>query len=129
MSKAIGLRWSFGSETTCRLPRSRLAGLDGAAGVAARRDRRLLGAPCCVVTPTNLNGRLQAGLTAGDPDGEVALAWTVAQDLMDLYQLDDPIRPALAAQLITDPRKWPIPEPARVGRTLHAWSRHFHSRE
>jgi hypothetical protein len=37
--------------------------------------------------------RLQAGLTAGAPDGEIALAWTVAQDLMDLYQLDDPIRP------------------------------------
>ena len=34
--------------------------------------------------------RLQAGLIAGDPDGEVTLAWTVAQDLMELYQLDDP---------------------------------------
>jgi len=67
-------------------------------------------------------GRLQAGLIAGDPDGEVALAWTVAQDLMALYQLDDP---ALARQraeaLITDLRSCPIPELARLGRTLHAW--------
>ena len=35
-------------------------------------------------------GRPQTGLVGGDPDGEVTLAWTVAQDLMDLYCLDDP---------------------------------------
>jgi transposase len=34
---------------------------------------------------TRARARLQAGLIAGDPDGEVRLAWTVAQDLMDLY--------------------------------------------
>jgi len=31
--------------------------------------------------------RLRAGLIAGDPNGEVTLAWTVAQDLMALYAL------------------------------------------
>ena len=66
--------------------------------------------------------RLQAGLIAGDPDGEVTLAWTVAQDLMNLYQLDDPDQAhARAEQLIADLRDCPIPELARLGRTLHAW--------
>ena len=47
--------------------------------------------------------RLQAGLIAGDPDGEVTLAWTVAQDLMELYQLDDPdTARAQAEVLISD---------------------------
>ena len=35
---------------------------------------------------TKARARLEAGLIAGDPDGEVTLAWTVAQDLMDLYR-------------------------------------------
>src|SRR4051794_349117 len=66
--------------------------------------------------------RLQAGLIAGDPDGEVTLAWTVAQDLMALYQLADPDQArARAEQLITDLRSCPIGELARLGRTLHAW--------
>jgi transposase len=39
---------------------------------------------------TKAAGRLWAGLIAGDPDGEVTIAWTVAQDLMGLYQLTDP---------------------------------------
>ena len=67
-------------------------------------------------------GRLQAGLIAGDPDGEVTLAWTVAQDLMSLYQLTDPQAARRRAQtLIADLRGCPIGELARLGRTLHAW--------
>jgi transposase len=67
-------------------------------------------------------GRLQAGLIAGDPNGEVTLAWTVAQDLMALYQLDDPERARTRVeQLIGDLRGCPIGELARLGRTLHAW--------
>jgi len=71
---------------------------------------------------TKARARLQAGLIAGDPDGEVTLAWTVAQDLMALYRLDDPdLARARAEQLITDLRGCPIGELARLGRTLHAW--------
>jgi transposase len=67
-------------------------------------------------------GRLAAGLIAGDPDGEVTLAWTVAQDLMALYQLTDPDTARRRAEtLIGDLRGCPIPELARLGRTLHAW--------
>jgi transposase len=74
--------------------------------------------------------RLQAGLLAGDPTGEVTLAWTVAQDLMALYQLTDPAHARQRAQtLIADLRGCPIPQLARLGRTLHAWrdelSAHF----
>jgi transposase len=66
--------------------------------------------------------RLQAGLIAGDPDGEVSLAWTVAQDLMDLYRLDDPDSARARAKTLTaDLRDCPIGELARLGRTLHAW--------
>jgi transposase len=66
--------------------------------------------------------RLQAGLIAGDPTGEVALAWTVAQDLMALFQLTDPAQARRRAeQLIADLRECPIDELARLGRTLHAW--------
>jgi len=57
-------------------------------------------------------------LIAGDPDGEVTLAWTVAQDLMNLYRLDDPDQAhTQAEQLISDLRDCPIPEQARPGRT------------
>ena len=67
-------------------------------------------------------GRLEAGLIAGDPHGEVALAWTVAQDLMHLYRLDDADQArAQTEQLIADLRGCPIPELARLGRTLHTW--------
>jgi transposase len=66
--------------------------------------------------------RLEAGLVAGDPTGEVALAWTVAQDLMALYQLTDPAHAQRRAEtLIADLHDCPIAELARLGRTLHAW--------
>jgi transposase len=71
---------------------------------------------------TKAAGRLQAGLIAGDPDGEVTLAWTLAQDLMALYRLSDPTAArTTATQLITDLRDCPIPEMNRLGRTLHSW--------
>ena len=65
---------------------------------------------------------MQAGLIAGDPDGETTLAWTIAQDLMDLYRHDDAeLARAQATALIADLRSCPIPELARLGRTLQAW--------
>lgn len=66
--------------------------------------------------------RLEAGLIAGNPDGEVAIAWTSAPQVMALYQLDDPAQArARVADLITALRGCPIGELARLGRTLHAW--------
>jgi hypothetical protein len=70
---------------------------------------------------TTATARLQAGLIAGDPTGEVALAWTVVQDLMAFYQLNDPAQARGHAEtLIADLRDCPIPEQARLGRTPHA---------
>jgi transposase len=71
---------------------------------------------------TKAAGRLQAGLIAGDPDGEVSLAWTIAQDLMALYRLTNPTTAGEhATTLIADLRECPIPELARLGRTLYTW--------
>ncbi|MDT7704718.1 MAG: hypothetical protein QOG20_325 [Pseudonocardiales bacterium] len=71
---------------------------------------------------TSARGRLESGLIAGDPHGEVALAWTVAQDLMALYQLTNPdLARRRAETLIADLRGCPIGELARLGRTLHVW--------
>jgi hypothetical protein len=53
--------------------------------------------------------RLQAGLIAGNPTGEVTLASTVAQDLMALYQLTDPLQARTRAEtLIADLRGCPM---------------------
>jgi len=66
--------------------------------------------------------RLETGLVAGDPDGEVTIAWTIAQQVMALYRLDDPAQArARAADRMTALRTCPIPELARLGRTLHVW--------
>ena len=71
---------------------------------------------------TKARARLDAGLIAGDPTGETTLAWTVAQNLMVLYQLTDSDQArTYATELITNLRHCPIPEIAKLGRTLHAW--------
>jgi transposase len=71
---------------------------------------------------TKARARLETGLIAGDPDGETTIAWTVAQQVMDLYQHDEPDQArAAAVELIAALRECPIDELARLGRTLHAW--------
>jgi transposase len=46
----------------------------------------------------------------------------VAQDLMNIFQLSDPeAARERATALIADLRACPIPELARLGRTLHSW--------
>jgi transposase len=66
--------------------------------------------------------RLRDGLAAGDPDGEVAAAWHLAQHLMASYHTRD--RDA-AEQAITAAATCPVPEIARLGRTLTAWRGEF----
>jgi transposase len=66
--------------------------------------------------------RLEAGLVSGDPDGEVTISWTVAQQVMALYQDTDPGHARQqVTELITALRSCPIAELARLGRTLRAW--------
>lgn len=54
--------------------------------------------------------RLHLGLAGGDPAGQVACAWSIAQDLMGRYQHSNPALARDAAdRLITDARACPIP--------------------
>ena len=66
--------------------------------------------------------RLEAALAAGDPDGEVAIAWQCAQWLRASYHADSPDDGRReAGRLIAALPSCPIPELARLGRTLTAW--------
>ena len=70
--------------------------------------------------------RLNAALHAGDPDWEVTLAWHCAQRLRAVYHttnLADGRR--RAEQLLHTLPSCPIPEIARLGRTLRAWRSEF----
>jgi transposase len=67
-------------------------------------------------------GRLHAGLDAGDPTGEVTLAWQCYQRLRAIYHAPSPTAGRqLAEQVIASFPTCPIPEVARLGRTLRAW--------
>lgn len=66
--------------------------------------------------------RLTTGLTLGDPNGEVDLAWQCYQQLRAAYRAKLPAEGRRIAQKIIDTwRSCPIPEVARLGRTLRAW--------
>jgi transposase len=66
--------------------------------------------------------RLRDGLAAGDPNGEVTAAWSIAQDLMDCYHTRDK---TAADRAITAALDCPVPEVARLGRTLATWRLEF----
>ncbi|MFJ5975634.1 ISL3 family transposase [Pseudarthrobacter oxydans] len=65
--------------------------------------------------------RLDAKLTLGDPDHEVSLAWQCYQKLRNIYHA----RPEKGRQLVNEVLAsfptCPIPEVARLGRTLEQW--------
>jgi transposase len=66
--------------------------------------------------------RLRSRLAAGDPNGEVAAAWTIAQDLMAAYATDDLERGRRRAERVAAAAlACPVPEVARLGRTLRVW--------
>lgn len=66
--------------------------------------------------------RLEAALEAGDPGWEVTIAWGCYQRLRAIYHQRTPAAgKALAAEIIATLHTCPIPEVARLGRTLRAW--------
>ena len=66
--------------------------------------------------------RLDAALAAGDPDWQVSIAWQCYQQLRSIYHARTPAAGAdLAAKVIASLPTCPIPEVARLGRTLRAW--------
>ena len=70
--------------------------------------------------------RLMHALELGDPNDEVFIGWQCVQLLRDAYQaknLHDGMRKALRIARILP--TCPIPEIARIGRTLHQWKQEF----
>lgn len=66
--------------------------------------------------------KLEAALAAGDPDGAVALAWQVAQRVRSIYHaLTAKEGRRRAEHLLEVLHTCPVPQLARLGRTLRAW--------
>jgi transposase len=73
--------------------------------------------------------KLNTGLVAGDPGWEVTLAWHCYQQLRSMYQAKDPADGrAIAERVIDSFPSCPIPEVARLGRTLRQWRSHVLAR-
>ena len=70
--------------------------------------------------------RIEAGLRAGDPDFEVTVAWRCYQQLRSAFQAHDLAEgKAIATKVLDTFPSCPIPEIARLGRTLRAWREQF----
>jgi transposase len=66
--------------------------------------------------------RLETGLRLGDPHGEVTLAWQCYQQLRAAYRAKLAVEGRrLATKVIESWHSCPIPEIARLGRTLRQW--------
>jgi transposase len=73
--------------------------------------------------------RLNRHLAAGDPMFEVTVAWHAYQRLRSIYQAPKPADGrAIAEQVIATFHTCPIPEVARLGRTLRQWKDHVLAR-
>jgi transposase len=87
--------------------------------------RRVLRRRADRLTPSAL-ARLDAALTAGDPDGEVTVAWWAAQQLCLAYAMRDLAAARVHADRLVDQFLHnPVPEVARLGRTLAVWRHEF----
>ena len=65
--------------------------------------------------------RLNAKLEAGDAHHEVTLAWHCYQKLRAIYHARPETGRRLVAEVVTAFPSCPIPEVARLGRTLRRW--------
>ena len=87
--------------------------------------RRVLRRRADRLTPAAL-ARLDTALAVGDPDGEVTIAWWAAQQLCLAYaHADLAAGRAHAVQVIDQFLDCPVPEVARLGRTLAVWRNEF----
>jgi transposase len=70
--------------------------------------------------------RLETGLQAGDPDYQVTIAWRCYQQLRSAYHASSLTEGhAIAVKIVDTFHTCPIPEIARLGRTLRAWKAQF----
>jgi transposase len=70
--------------------------------------------------------RIETGLQAGDPHFEVTVAWSCYQRLRSAFQapnLADGMK--IAEHVVASFPSCPVPEIARLGRTLRAWKEQF----
>ena len=65
--------------------------------------------------------KLTACLDAGDPREEVNVAWQCYQQLRSIYHATPANGRQIAAKVLDSFPSCPIPEIARLGRTLKAW--------
>ncbi|MGA4669584.1 ISL3 family transposase [Propionibacteriaceae bacterium Y1923] len=73
--------------------------------------------------------RLNTCLRLGDPDFEVTVAWHAYQQLRSIYHTAEPARGRAVAEHVIDTfHACPIPEVARLGRTLRQWKAHVLAR-
>lgn len=72
------------------------------------------------------HARLAAAIAADERHDEVDVAWQCAQRLRDAYHHPDPVEGRqLAEQIVASFPTCPIPEIARLGRTLRQWRAAF----
>lgn len=72
--------------------------------------------------------KLNACLQAGDPNWEVTVAWLGYQQLRSMYRADPAEGRRIAEKVITSFPTCPVPELARLGRTLKQWREHVLAR-
>ena len=65
--------------------------------------------------------RLEAALQAGDPGLEVTVAWHAYQQLRSMFHAAASAGRAIAERVLDSFHRCPIPEIARLGRTLRSW--------
>ena len=87
------------------------------------RIRRLLTTGAKHLTDRG-RARLEAALQTGDPNLEVTVAWHAYQQLRSMFTAPNPAAgEAIALKVLESFPTCPIPEIARIGRTLRAWQR------
>jgi len=69
------------------------------------------------------HAKLSRCLDAGDPQDEVNLTWQCYQQLRSIYHAGPTKGRAIAQKVLDSFHSCPIPEVARLGRTLRAWRR------
>ncbi len=70
--------------------------------------------------------RIEAGLQAGDPNWEVTIAWSCYQRLRSAFHTKNLAEgKTIALDVLASFHTCPIPEIARLGRTLRAWRQQF----
>ena len=97
-------RWAAAATSTTRSTRS--------AGCSATASN---------TSPRSSRSKLTRCLDAGDPGDEVHVAWQCYQQLRSIYHATPAIGREIAQKVLDSFHTCPIPEVARLGRTLRAW--------